>query len=317
MSKILKGIGKVFKKVVKVAKIVVPIALAAAAVVFTGGAALGLLPTFSAAVGGVAASLGLGTALTGALTGAVVGAGFGSAIGGLTSGLSGGSIIKGMQKGALTGALTGGITGAVSPSTFGIVKGLDSAGNTVTTTMNALKNGGNAFAAAGSKTALTTGADGITRVADSVAPSAAKVTSVSKELAQGIGTRVTDSAGTAAVTQAGSGASAGGGLLGNPQLVSQLLGGVAQAFAPSEASEAAKAKIKTETGLAWFAYGGGDPDGKKKGFGHIPGVYSAASNPFGTHAYAPPPPVRSAAYALPAPRYAWDPATSTVVERRA
>ena len=189
MSKILKGIGKVFKKVVKVAKIVVPIALAAAAVVFTGGAALGLLPTFSAAVGGVAASLGLGTALTGALTGAVVGAGFGSAIGGLTSGLSGGSIIKGMQKGALTGALTGGITGAVSPSTFGIVKGLDSAGNTVTTTMNALKNSGNAFAAAGSKTALTTGADGITRLADSAAPSLAKATSVSKDLAQGIGSQ--------------------------------------------------------------------------------------------------------------------------------
>ena len=123
--------------------------------------------------------------------------------------------------------------------------------------------------------------------------------------------------GQAGFTQAGqSGASAGGGLLGNPQLISQLLGGVAQAFAPSEASEAAKAKIKTETGLAYFGYGGGDPDGKKKGFGYIPGVYSAAANPFGTRAYAPPPPLRSA-YALPPPRYAWDPATSTVVERMA
>ena len=312
MSKILKGIGKVFKKVVKVAKIVVPIALAAAAVVFTGGAALGLLPTFSAAVGGVAASLGLGTALTGALTGAVVGAGFGSAIGGLTSGLSGGSILKGMQKGALTGALTGGITGAVSPSTFGIVKGLDSAGNTITTTMNALKNGGNAFAAAGSKTVLTTGANGITKVA----PSTGQASSMTHELAHVAGGGGSaGGAGTILPTQAGT--SAGGGLLGNPQLISQLLGGVAQAFEPDPAAEAAKAKLKTETGLAYFGYGGGDPDGKKKGFGYIPGVYSAAANPFGTHAFAAPPPIRAAAYQLPTPRWAWDSATNTVVERMA
>jgi hypothetical protein len=164
---------------------------------------------------------------------------------------------------------------------------------------------------------LTSGADGITRAASSVAPSTSQAASVTHELARVAGGGgSTGGAGTLLPTQAGSGSSAGGGLLGNPQLISQLLGGVAQAFAPSEASEAAKAKIKTETGLAYFGYGGGDPDGKKKGFGYIPGVYSAASNPFGTHAYAPPPPMRSA-YALPAPRYAWDPATSTVVERMA
>jgi hypothetical protein len=44
----------VFKAVVKtVALKIAPYALAAAAVVFTGGAALGILPAFGAAVGGL------------------------------------------------------------------------------------------------------------------------------------------------------------------------------------------------------------------------------------------------------------------------
>ena len=119
MSKVFKAIGKVFKKVVKVAIKIAPYALAAAAVVFTGGAALGILPTFSAAVGGLVSSLGLSAAVTGALTGAVTSAGFGAALGFITGGK------KGLKKGALMGALTGGVLGAVSPATFGIVKGAD------------------------------------------------------------------------------------------------------------------------------------------------------------------------------------------------
>jgi hypothetical protein len=117
VSKVFRSIGKVFRKVVHTALKIAPFALAAAAVVFTGGAALGLTPTFSAAVGGIAAHLGLSAAVTGALTGAVTSAGFGAALGFVTGGK------KGLQKGALMGALSGGVLGAVNPSTFGIVKG--------------------------------------------------------------------------------------------------------------------------------------------------------------------------------------------------
>lgn len=139
MSKIIKGVGKVFKKVIKVAKKVLPIALAVGAVVFTGGAALGLTPTFAGAIGGVVAKLGIGGAVAGALTGAVTSAGFGAALGGVTGGM------KGMQQGALMGALTGGALGALSPSTFGIVRGADGAW----TTANTIRTG-SAFGAAGS-----------------------------------------------------------------------------------------------------------------------------------------------------------------------
>jgi hypothetical protein len=87
----------VFKSVVKTVLKIAPYALAAAAVVFTGGAALGILPTFGAAVGGLVSSLGLSAAVTGALTGAVTSAGFGAALGFVTGGK------KGLQKGALMG----------------------------------------------------------------------------------------------------------------------------------------------------------------------------------------------------------------------
>lgn len=114
MSGILKGIGKVFKKVVKTVVKVAPYALAAAAVVFTGGAALGILPTFAGAVGSVVGGLGLSGAAAGALTGAVTSAGFGAAAGGVLGGT------KGMKKGMVMGALAGGALGAASPGMFGM-----------------------------------------------------------------------------------------------------------------------------------------------------------------------------------------------------
>jgi hypothetical protein len=57
MSGLFKSIGKIFKKVVPVLKKIALPALAIAAVVVTGGAALGLLPGI-AGLGGLAASLG-------------------------------------------------------------------------------------------------------------------------------------------------------------------------------------------------------------------------------------------------------------------
>lgn len=107
MSGILKSIGKVFQKIAKVAKKVLPYALAAAAVIFTGGAALSLTPAFGAAVGGLTSSLGLTGALGTAVTGAITNAGFGAAVGGLVGGK------KGMQMGALAGAVSGGLMGPI------------------------------------------------------------------------------------------------------------------------------------------------------------------------------------------------------------
>lgn len=107
MSGLMKKIGKTFKKVVRVVKKIAPYALTAAAVVFTGGAALGLTPTFGAAVGGLTSSLGLTGALGTAVTGAITNAGFGAAVGGLVGGE------KGMKMGALAGAVSGGLMGPI------------------------------------------------------------------------------------------------------------------------------------------------------------------------------------------------------------
>lgn len=103
MSGVAKGVGKVFKKAAKVVKKVAPIALGAAAVYFTAGAALGFAPTLGAAAGSLVGSSVLGnTTLASVVTGAITQAGYGAAIGGLTAAATGGSISKGMQTGALT-----------------------------------------------------------------------------------------------------------------------------------------------------------------------------------------------------------------------
>lgn len=295
MSGVLKSIGKAFKKIIKVAKVVLPIALAVGAVIFTGGAALGLLPTFSAAIGGVVGSLGLGTALTGALTGSIVSAGFGSAIGGLTSAAKGGSIIKGMQKGALTGAVTGGVLGAVNPSTFGIVKGLDGA----TTTANALRNGGNAFAAAGSK-ASGLSAVGVHETGGLLNPAGTQAAGVLPG-----GYPATAPVGGYPQIPMG-GAPAGGGVGGflnsNPLLAGSVISGAAKALSGDSVGKAAEAEAQAREKAAQDAYGG---------------AYSGSSNPFGLRPIGAPPAIQpSNYYTPPAPRWRYDPTTNTVVEAR-
>ena len=101
MSGVLKGIGKVFKKVAKVVKKVALPALAIGAVVLTGGAALGVLPSITS----VAGSLGLSPALTGILGSAAKSATFG-AVGSL---LTGGNPLKGATAGFITGGVLGGL----------------------------------------------------------------------------------------------------------------------------------------------------------------------------------------------------------------
>lgn len=115
MSKIVRGIRKVFKRVVKALKKVVPIVLAVAAIYFTAGAALGWAGAaggISGAVATVTAGLGEGI-VAGVVRGALVSAAKGAAIGGISSAVTGRSVTKGMQAGATIGAVTGGISGGL------------------------------------------------------------------------------------------------------------------------------------------------------------------------------------------------------------
>lgn len=228
MSKILSGIGKIFKKIAKVAKTVIPIALGVAAVVFTGGAALGILPTFSGAIGGLVSSLGISGALGGALTGSIVSAGFGAAVGGLTGG------IKGAQKGALSGAVLGGALGAASPSFFG---------------MGATPAGGGATASWGDTTnsgvngLLANGGDAIT----SGAPAAAGGASVAPAIA----------APTNGLLPS---------FLSNPAGMTVAGNVLTGLFTPSEASTYANARARDASRLYGDIYSTGDNSGAPTGY---------------------------------------------------
>lgn len=318
MSNPLKAVGKVFKKVANVVMKVAPFALAAAAVIFTGGAALGILPTFSAAVGGLVSGLGLSAGLTGAITGAITSAGFGSALGFVTGGT------KGMKQGFLMGALTGGIMGAVSPSTFGIVKSIDAAGNTFVTTTNALAHGGNAFGAAGKGAfSVVKGADGIYRaVAKEALSGAQAVTGPSAAItgdtpltsapdtsgmvkAVDSATGYTGGMAPAAPTVAPPvtatapppmpavpGAGGGGitGMLSNPLIMGNMLQGIGGMLGGG-GGQSYKDKVEAEKEMGEWAYGG---------------VYSGKDDPFG---------VKAISYPGLKPRYYYDPTTGTVVDR--
>ncbi|MEQ8394977.1 hypothetical protein [Thalassobaculum sp.] len=119
MSSVAKGVGKVFKKVGKVAKKVAPYALAAGAVYFTAGAALGVTAAggWGAVAGSLSSSLGLSPGLTAVVTGAVTQAGYGAAIGAAGAAITGGDIGQGALYGAAAGAVTGGISGAAGIGT--------------------------------------------------------------------------------------------------------------------------------------------------------------------------------------------------------
>lgn len=116
MSKVVKGIRKVFRKVVKFVKKAAPIILAAAAIYFTAGAALGVVGTaggWGAAAGSITSSVGATGTMANVLTGAITQAGYGAAIGGVLSKAGGGSFTEGAKRGAVTGAVGGGIAGGL------------------------------------------------------------------------------------------------------------------------------------------------------------------------------------------------------------
>jgi hypothetical protein len=118
MSGVVKSIGKVFRRVAKAAVRIAPVALAAGALLFTAGSALGV--TGGMGWGQAAASIGKvfgeGT-FANVVTGAVTQAGYGALAGAATAAVSGGDPLQGAQAGALGGAVTGGVMGGMGLGT--------------------------------------------------------------------------------------------------------------------------------------------------------------------------------------------------------
>ena len=111
-KRIFKGIGRFFKKTAKALKKVWPIALAATAIFFTTGAALGIGMSWGKVASTLVTKVGIKGTLGKVLTGSIAGAGWGAAIGGGISAATGGSFTEGARSGALSGAITGGLAGA-------------------------------------------------------------------------------------------------------------------------------------------------------------------------------------------------------------
>lgn len=367
MSGIFKSIGKIFSKIVNVVVKIAPYALAAAAVVFTAGAALGVLPAFGAAVGGLVSSLGLSAAVTGALTGAITSAGFGAALGFVTGGT------KGMQKGALFGALSGGVLGAINPTTFGIVQDPVTGGVTtahelatgaaaaqeikgIAPVSNDLLNAAPLTPSSGSLTDVINAIPQINGVPDQALSQAATLGDAASAESQAAVTQATSQAapvaqGIAPLSTQGTGVAASGGSMGttpnllgpngasnlssqlggmpsttggvssdfystpamsvsqatasNPgNIISNLLGGsggvggnttgligsVLQALGPNQYNQQASAEVKAREQLGNWAYGGSA--------GNANGMTPAAMPD------------------VPMPRYYYDKATNTVIDRQ-
>jgi hypothetical protein len=219
MSGLVKGIGKIFKKVFNVVKKVAVPLLAIGAIVFTGGAALGLAPLAGGWGGAVTAGLsamGVNTAgaLGSVLTSVGTQAGIGAAIGGVTNVAMGGKFGDGAAMGALGGAVTGGLTG---------VAGLANGGA-------GLLGGGKA---AGTVTASSRSANGLlpsipANGTDVFSNGGAIKSAIPNPAAlQGAATGGAATAGPAGVVTGGTNAAvAGGGGLLSTALSSPMLGGI-------------------------------------------------------------------------------------------
>lgn len=209
MSGLFKSIGKVFGKVVKVLKKIALPALAIAAVVVTGGAALGLLPGI-AGLGGLAASLGASPLVAGILSAAGTGATIGAITGFVTTGKLSGAI-----HGATTGFLVGGVTGGIGAALGGASGTAAGLGKSAFP----IANGVDPLAPLGAAGDAATGA----------VSGAAEVTG---QAASGIGGAVASAAPTA-VAAAPAGAGAGGVLSflsKNPLVLSGVMKGIGGAL---------------------------------------------------------------------------------------
>lgn len=224
MSGVLKAVGKAFKSVVKVVKKVALPALAIGAVVLTGGAALGVLPS----IGALGSSLGLSAGLTGILSTAAQGATFGA----LGSLLTGGNPLKGATKGFMLGGVMGGI-GAIGAGAGGPMNaaqsvqgaaqsgGAAAAGGSAASAGSAMQSGAQALSVNSAAAGLGSGGIG-----SAMTPAVAAIT---PSVAQGVAMAPS----VAAVPSAG-----GGGLLGflnrNPMLASGLIQGIGSGLVASE-----------------------------------------------------------------------------------
>lgn len=191
MSNPLKGIGKIFKSVAKVVRKVALPALAIGAVVLTGGAALGVLPSVGALAGSLGLSAGLTTVLTSAATSATIGAGLAA--------VTGKNVLKGATTGFVTGGVLGGVNAALGSTTdiFGKAaqagtKGLGNAASINDAALTSLRSGATSASGLASTAGLgnaatsaaTQGLGG--QAAGAVAGSAAPAASVSAPSSGGI-----------------------------------------------------------------------------------------------------------------------------------
>lgn len=225
MSGLFKSIGKIFKKVGKVLKKIALPALAIAAVVITGGAALGLLPGI-AGLGGLAASLGASPLIAGVLSAAGTGATIGAITGLVTTGKLSGAI-----KGASTGFLAGAVTGGIGAALGGTGGGAASIAQPGSGLGNVALNADPALAA--------------------TLPSGEAVGVFGSQAASGIGAAAGQAAGIGASTAAAAApaaAGSGGGILGflsrNPLIASGLMKGIGGALTGDPTINAMKERQK-------------------------------------------------------------------------
>lgn len=229
MSKIVKSVKKVFKKVGNVVKKVAPAALAIGAIVFTGGAALGLAPMaggWAGAASAITAKLGAGGVLGGALTGAITQAGYGALAGGAMAAVSGGDVRRGLMMGAAAGAVTGGITG-----------------------------GFNAASAARQATAGVPGAGGTIEMGD--AYNAATGAGVTQPTAAGTGSAAPGTTASRGLLSSVTGD--GGWLERNQTLVGNVVGGIGEGLMSSASADAELDMMRERSNQVRRNYEGVDP----------------------------------------------------------
>lgn len=225
MSNPFKAIGKAFKSVVRVVKKIALPALAIAAVVLTGGAALGVLPSVGSVLGG------LGISASSTLGGILMGAAKAATFGAVGSALTGGNIVKG----ATAGFITGGILGGANAALGGLGKaaqagagGLGNASSINQTALESLRSG---------TSAATSGASGAVTQGLGTAANAA---------AQGGGVAAATGAGAPVVAPVAASATpvSSGGVMGflnrNPIVGGMVIQGLGQGLMANEQNKAAQ-----------------------------------------------------------------------------
>lgn len=232
MSNPIKALGRVFKKVISVVKKVALPALAIGAVVLTGGAALGLLPSVGSLAGSLGLSAGLTSVLTSAATSATIGAGL--------SAVTGGSILKGATAGLITGGVLGGANAAL-----GAAKGLGNAAQ-------AAGAGGNTASTAASFADKVAGAPGLDVISNGSLANAGSAVASSSAGGLGMAGKVgglaaSSGAGTALIDPVVSSvapSASGGGLMGflnkNPIMGGMVIQGLGQGLMANEQNKAAQ-----------------------------------------------------------------------------